>query len=228
MPRASNLESLLAVQVLAAGLEMDRVVAVGVVGIEGVVEVRAEAHVDTAERVDHVAKRLEVDRDEPVERQPGDLADLVLGRHSAAVLAAVLLGDTADDVRVRDLVRGVDLVRPDPVRVALEVHVDHEVARDRKHHHAVGDGVDADGHDRVGQIGRVVLIAAATQQEHVDPLAVLELVRDRAGRRIDRLDHLADRVDVVASGGGDEVVESLVGQRRPDDQDVGRGRSWAP
>src|SRR5205807_4058004 len=86
-----------------------------------------------------------------------------------------------------------------------------------------------DGHDRVGQIRRVVLIAAATQQEHVDPLAVLELVRDRAGRRIDRLDHLADRVDVVPGGGGDEVVESLVGQRRPDDQDDeqrGDDRRW--
>ena len=125
MPGSSDLERLLAVEVLAAGLEMDRVVAADIVRIRVVVEGCGETDVHSTERVHHVAECNEIDRDVLVEREAGYLPDLMLGRSSAPVAPCVLLGDAADDVRVRHLVSGVDLVRPRPGGRVLEVHLDH-------------------------------------------------------------------------------------------------------
>src|SRR5580704_12889476 len=99
---------------LAARLEMDRHVAVAVIGIRVVVKVGRQAHIDSTERVDHVAKRDEVDSDVAIERYPGDLAHLVLRRISAATATGVLRSHAADDVGVRNLVRSVYFLVPDP------------------------------------------------------------------------------------------------------------------
>src|SRR5438045_3604660 len=163
--------------------------------------------------IEHVAKRDEVDRDVAIEAQTGHLAHFVLGSFAAAVGPGVVRGHAADDVGVRHLERCVDLVDPDTTGIALQVHVHDQVARYRGHHHAVGRRVDGYRHDRVGQEGRVVLISAHAQQQHVDLVPVLELVCDRARRGLDGLHHLSDRVDVVAGGRGHEVVEPLVRER---------------
>src|SRR5207249_5843179 len=117
VPRSGYLQRLLSVEVLAAGLEVDRPVTIVVVGIGVVVQVCAQTYVDSAERVDHVAEGDKVDRDVTVEGQPCDLSDLMLRRETATVDARVLLGDAADDAGVRHFVRRVDLVGPDPARI---------------------------------------------------------------------------------------------------------------
>ncbi len=206
---------------------MDRHVAVVIVRIGVVVEVARKADIDSTKCVDHVAKRHEVDRDVPVEREPRHRADLVLRRVSTAGATGVLRGDAADDVGVRNLVSGVDLLVPDPAWRVLKVHRYREVARNRREHHPIACRVDGDGHDRVRQVGRVVLIAAHPEQQDVDLLAVLKLVRDRALRRLDRLHDLTDRVDVMPRGRGDEIVNALVREGGADDhrqQEDGRDR----
>src|SRR5439155_15894794 len=96
VPRSGHLERLLSVEMLAAGLEVDRPVAVVVVRVSVVVQVGAQTYVDAAERVDHVAEGDKIDRDVTVEGQPCDLSDLMLRRETATVDARVLLGDAAD------------------------------------------------------------------------------------------------------------------------------------
>src|SRR5258706_14498982 len=89
-------------------------VPVVVVRVFVVVDIRAQAHVGSAESVDHVAKRDEVHRDVSIEREPGDLADLVLRGLSPTIASRVLRRYAADDVGVRNLVRGIYLVGPGP------------------------------------------------------------------------------------------------------------------
>src|SRR5437879_8009996 len=116
MTRASDLKRLLASQVLAAGLEVDGVVAAPISGIRIVVQVGRKADVNPTERIDHVAERFEVDGDVAVEGQPRDLPHLVLRRVASAIASLVLRGDAADDVRIRNLVCRVDLVVPNAAR----------------------------------------------------------------------------------------------------------------
>src|ERR1700682_4393323 len=155
-------------------------VAVSVVRIFVVVQVGGQAHVDSAQRVDHVAKSDEVDGDVPVEGEPGHLAHLVLGGMPTAVAPGEFRGDAADDVRVRHLVGGVDLVGPDPAGRRLKVHAYYKVSGDGKETHSIGRGVDGGGHDRIGEVRCVVLLAAHAEHQDVDLLAVLELVSDGA------------------------------------------------
>src|SRR5260370_42014913 len=112
-------------------------------------------------------------------------------------MTLVLGGDAADDADVGNLVSRIDLVGPDAARIRLQVHADDEVAGDGDHGDAIAGWVDGYRHDRVGQIWSVVLITAPTDQGYVDLLAVLQLVRDRARRRLDRLHDLADRIDIA-------------------------------
>src|SRR3984893_1699977 len=210
---------------LTAGLEVDGHVAVVVVGVAVVVEIGRQADVNAAQRIDHVAEGDEVDGDVAVERQPGDLLHLVLGRVSAAIATCVLRREAADDVHVRSLVRGVDLVDPYAVGGVLQVHLHNQVARDGHHRDAADCRVDRHRHDGVGQLRRVVLVPAATKQKNVYRLTVLELVGDGPLLRLHRLYDLADRVEVPPCGGCQEVVDSLVGEggRDDDDQENERG-----
>src|SRR5713101_4708017 len=203
---------------LAARPEVDRHVAVRIVGIAPVVEGRAEANVDATEGVHHVAERDEVDGDVTVKGETGHLPHLVLGRIPPAVAALELRGDAADDADVRNLICRIDLVDPDAAGVVLKVHADDEVAGDGNHRDSIAGRVDGYRHDRVGQEGRVVLITAHSQQEDVYVLSVLELVGDGALRRLDGLHDLADGIDVAAGRAVDEVVEALVRERGGDDQ----------
>ena len=136
----------------------------------------------------------------------------MLGSLATCIAPCICLGDAADDVRERHLVGGIDLVGPRPAGGVLEIHVDHEVPRYRSEHHAVAGGIDGHRHARVGQVWGVVLVAAPAKQKDVDPLAVLQLVCDGARRRLDRLDDLAQRIEVLPGDPGHEVVEPLIGQ----------------
>src|SRR5258708_33783379 len=100
---------------LAARLVVDWHVPIAVVRILVIVEVGRQTNIDPAKRVDHVAKRFEVDRDVAVEVKACDLADLMLCGISAAMGSGELWRDTANDVHIRYLIRRVDLLRPDPV-----------------------------------------------------------------------------------------------------------------
>src|SRR5438445_11006565 len=104
------------------------------VGVIVFVDGRAQTHDAPTQRVDHVAKRYEVDGDVAVKGQAGDLAHLVFCSVTPAVGAGVLGRDAADDARVRHFVRRVDLLRPEALRVGLRVHVHGEVARDGGDH----------------------------------------------------------------------------------------------
>src|SRR6266853_1434604 len=216
---AINFQGRLAIQMLAAGFEMDRRDAVVIVRVIRVVKVRAQADVNAAECLDHVAEGDEVDGDVAIEGQAGDLAHLMLCRKARPVTTLVLRGDAADDADQGNFVSGVDLVDPDPAWIGLQIHADHQIARDGDHGHAIGRGIDGHGHDRIGQVRRVVLLAAAAEQQDVDLLAVLQLVGNGAWRGLDHLRDLADGIDVPPGRGRDEVIEALVGEGRGDDHD---------
>ena len=80
VPEPDERERLVAVQLLVAGLQVDRRVEAVVVVVAAV-----DVHPDPAELVDDLGEAAEVDRDQVVDRHPGELADGVERPARAAV-----------------------------------------------------------------------------------------------------------------------------------------------
>ena len=239
VPRTRDLERLLAGNRVVAGFVVDARaggtavarthavvhVAVLVVRVMAVVEREVHVHGDAAERVNHVPKSLEVDAHIAVECEAGEVAHGVLGEMPTAVATRVPGQATAPPTLVHaHLERRVDLLVVSPVHVAV-LDANPKVARDGDQSHPIRGRVEPRHHDRVGQVGSVVLVAAIAEEEDVDRLPVLDLVGDRAGPgvRVGRhgLADLGDRSS--ARDGAEEVQDPRREECGPADHDDQQG-----
>ena len=184
MPVADEVERLVAAELLVAGEEVDRGVAEVAAAVVEVAPV--DVHPDAAEGVDELAEAAEVDGDQVVDRQAGELADGLERPLRAA--------------------RRVGVVDPRTERrPAGTVDLNEEVAREREQRDRLRLGVGADEHDRVGARLDVLPLAGAPV------VADDERRRRLAGQR--DVEPLRGDLDVRRRGDdvGDALVEPEVG-----------------
>ena len=142
VPEADEAERVVAVQPLVPRVEVDvRVVRRGAARVL-VVVTAIDVHPDAAELVHDLLEAVEVDRDQVVDRQPGQ----VLHRLEGAARAALGVG-------------GVDLAAERRLSGARDV--DDHVAREREHRDRLRLGVCAQQHHRVGARRRALPVAHA-------------------------------------------------------------------
>ena len=143
---------------------------------------------DTPQRVDDLAKRLEVHADPVIDRLPNHLR--YRGRRQVAPARVRL--PFATDVGVvfvigTDGVGTVQLAHHEPVPGECR-DLDPQVAWQRNHHRLACRGTDGQDHDGVGQIRPVVARSTVAEQQDVDAFVVLDLPAEGTGLVTLRLD----------------------------------------
>ncbi len=179
---AGEIERLLPVQLLVAGLQVDHCVVLAAVGV--VVEVAVvDVHPDPADLGDELLEAAEVDHDQVVDLDPGEL----LHRLERPLGPAARVG-LVDPVAEGRLARAMDL--------------DVQVAREREHRDRVRRGVGAHEHERV-RAGRI------PELDVLEPAVVADHER---GRGLVRRRHLVELLlrDLHLRRGGVELLHARV------------------
>ncbi len=140
VPVADEVERLVAAELLVAGEEVDRGEAEVAAAVVEVAPVDVDP--DAPDGVDELAEAAEVDRDQVVDGQPGQLADGLEGPLRAARRVGVVDPGAED-------------------RLARAVDLDEEVARERHHRDRLRLRIGTHEHDRVGARLRPLALAGA-------------------------------------------------------------------